>query len=348
MPLVFKDGETKEIRTILSKRDDGFAFVVISRVEADADEWHEHARGDIAFLTAEPQADATWTTWNGAAGGPTSTWRKIRASFSSGSADLRRTGGRWSACRVGAGEGLATLRLADAFAPETDALPLHPALADVATGFMSVSKGSSTACRSAIDGCVCGGRCPHACTAMSSRWRIPNPRNAATTRPSWTSTATCLSTSRALRSGASGSEVAQDPRQQPEDQWNFCVEIERPGSIATLGLRSDVRRSPGPGEAEIEVGAAGLNFIEVLYALGMLPEPPGGMSGSGSNAPAASSQSGRESPGSGRATRYSASSHKRSAVRRTAATSIALKPEQLYSSRKPRPFRPRSRPPTTP
>jgi hypothetical protein len=38
VPLVFKDGETKEIRTILSKRDDGFAFVVVSRVEADADE----------------------------------------------------------------------------------------------------------------------------------------------------------------------------------------------------------------------------------------------------------------------------------------------------------------------
>jgi NADPH:quinone reductase-like Zn-dependent oxidoreductase/acyl carrier protein len=57
---------------------------------------------------------------------------------------------------------------------------------------------------------------------------------------------------------------------------NFSAVIDHPGSLATLGLRPDHRHPPGPGEVEVEVTAAGVNFIEVLYALGMLPEPPGG------------------------------------------------------------------------
>ena len=49
-----------------------------------------------------------------------------------------------------------------------------------------------------------------------------------------------------------------------------------PGSLSTLGVRPTARRQPGPGEVEVEVSAAGLNFLEVLYALGMLPGPPEG------------------------------------------------------------------------
>ena len=66
--------------------------------------------------------------------------------------------------------------------------------------------------------------------------------------------------------------------QAPDDVLsadNFHVEISSPGHLDSLRFRAAPRRGPGAGELEIEVAAAGLNFIEVLYALGMLPTPAG-------------------------------------------------------------------------
>ena len=348
VPLVFKDGETKEIRTILSKRDDGFAFVVISRVEADADEWHEHARGDIAFLTAEPPSgrdlDDVERCCRRADINVAQDTSVIFERFR-GFAPHWRTMER---LRVGAGEGLATFRLADAFAPETDALPLHPALADVATGFMSVVEGFE-------QGVPFGYRRLRLWRPLSARVHshVQSVENSQPEERSYD--ATIMDQHGNVLVDVAGftlrrfrSEVAQDPRQQPEDQWNFCVEIERPGSIATLGLRSDVRRSPGPGEAEIEVGAAGLNFIEVLYALGMLPEPPGGNVRFGLECAGRIVALGGESPGSGSAMPCSASCRKRSAVSPSRPRRRSHSSPSRSRLRKPRPFRPLTQPPTTP
>ena len=52
----------------------------------------------------------------------------------------------------------------------------------------------------------------------------------------------------------------------------FRLEIDRPGVLDALSLRPLTRRPPGPGEVEIEVEAAGINFLDVLLALGALPD----------------------------------------------------------------------------
>lgn len=44
-----------------------------------------------------------------------------------------------------------------------------------------------------------------------------------------------------------------------------------PGQLESLRPRSCVRRVPGPGEIEVRVESAGLNFIDVLKALGIYP-----------------------------------------------------------------------------
>ncbi|GLV53584.1 polyketide synthase [Dictyobacter sp. S3.2.2.5] len=49
-----------------------------------------------------------------------------------------------------------------------------------------------------------------------------------------------------------------------------CIEVPVPGSLDNLCLTSVSRRRPGPGEVEIHVSAASLNFKDVLFALGML------------------------------------------------------------------------------
>jgi acyl transferase domain-containing protein/NADPH:quinone reductase-like Zn-dependent oxidoreductase len=64
------------------------------------------------------------------------------------------------------------------------------------------------------------------------------------------------------------------PRQaQPRspDTSAFRLEIDAPGSLERLALRESPPANPGPGEVAVRVRASGLNFRDVLQALGMLP-----------------------------------------------------------------------------
>jgi len=56
----------------------------------------------------------------------------------------------------------------------------------------------------------------------------------------------------------------------------FCLEPSESGTLEHLTLRACARRPPGPGEVEIQVAAAGLNFSDVLKALGLYPGLPEG------------------------------------------------------------------------
>ncbi|MDI3284904.1 type I polyketide synthase [Polyangium sp. 15x6] len=67
-------------------------------------------------------------------------------------------------------------------------------------------------------------------------------------------------------------------RQEPAEGRPYRLEITEPGVLERLCLRRMERRPPGPGEVEIEVEAAGLNFLDVLLALGVLPDDVAGSS----------------------------------------------------------------------
>ena len=66
---------------------------------------------------------------------------------------------------------------------------------------------------------------------------------------------------------------------EPSNGRPFRLEIDAPGVLKRLALRPMTRQLPGPGEVEIAVDAAGLNFLDVLLALGVMPDdvsrPPG-------------------------------------------------------------------------
>jgi polyketide synthase 12/epothilone polyketide synthase D len=74
--------------------------------------------------------------------------------------------------------------------------------------------------------------------------------------------------SRLLRSAANVSQ-AEGELQVPEHQ-PYTLEITQPGVLEKLSFRSTKRRIPGPGEVEIQVHVTGLNFRDVLNALGRL------------------------------------------------------------------------------
>lgn len=52
----------------------------------------------------------------------------------------------------------------------------------------------------------------------------------------------------------------------------FRLDFVPGGGLESLHLREIHRREPGPGEVEIRIRGAGLNFRDVLWAMGMLPE----------------------------------------------------------------------------
>ncbi|EYF00133.1 Malonyl CoA-acyl carrier protein transacylase [Chondromyces apiculatus DSM 436] len=54
------------------------------------------------------------------------------------------------------------------------------------------------------------------------------------------------------------------------------LDVRVPGLLDTLSLRPAPRPQPGPGQVEIRVHAAGLNFLDVLSAMGVRPDDPGG------------------------------------------------------------------------
>ncbi|MGP3991627.1 SDR family NAD(P)-dependent oxidoreductase [Streptomyces sp. 3N207] len=51
----------------------------------------------------------------------------------------------------------------------------------------------------------------------------------------------------------------------------FRLRIARPGDLSSLELAVTDRREPGPGEVQVQVQAAGVNFRDVLTAMGLLP-----------------------------------------------------------------------------
>jgi len=69
-----------------------------------------------------------------------------------------------------------------------------------------------------------------------------------------------------------GNEAAPEVAKMPvQPGQGFQVEISQPGILDHLLLRAAPRRAPGPGEIEIQVRAAGLNFLDVMKAMGVYP-----------------------------------------------------------------------------
>ncbi len=58
---------------------------------------------------------------------------------------------------------------------------------------------------------------------------------------------------------------------------DFQVKIAQPGILDRLELHSISRTEPQPGQVEIEVGATGLNFMNVMSAMGIYPGYPNGV-----------------------------------------------------------------------
>ncbi|QUQ64353.1 D-alanine--D-alanyl carrier protein ligase [Kutzneria sp. CA-103260] len=80
---------------------------------------------------------------------------------------------------------------------------------------------------------------------------------------------------RIVRHPASAVLDRVDARTLPEDHAHTLV-TDHPGQLDELRWAAEPRRTPAAGEVEIEVDAVGLNFRDVLVALGRMPSTAGG------------------------------------------------------------------------
>jgi acyl transferase domain-containing protein/acyl carrier protein len=139
-PFIIREDEKKEARTIIIKAEDHFEFFIISGSNLEKDErvyWKEHAIGSIKYIDSEPPKKYKIEDME-----KKCSEREIIV------ADQKREnkknsihprGLRWNSLqwvKFGANQALAFLELPEAFSADLHTFKLHPALLDIATGFM--------------------------------------------------------------------------------------------------------------------------------------------------------------------------------------------------------------------
>ncbi|MCP4698080.1 MAG: hypothetical protein GY862_14685, partial [Gammaproteobacteria bacterium] len=143
-PLTVEDKECKEVHTRLSKQGDRFEFTISSR-SGEGDR-QEHAKGFIACIAAEPdkkhdiKAIGRECARQGIIIDPGFA-RKPPAELTGLEARLKQFGPRWHNLRrvkSGVRQGLAVLELPQGFAADLTGYQLHPALLDIAAGFLGM------------------------------------------------------------------------------------------------------------------------------------------------------------------------------------------------------------------
>ncbi|MEH2270277.1 MAG: SDR family NAD(P)-dependent oxidoreductase [Nostoc sp.] len=270
-PLVVEADEEKEVRTLLKKQGDKFEFSIISQSNSEGNKWLEHAKGEIAFIETELPNQYDIEAIIARCNEPEISNAERESKLQGGYIEF---GSRWNnfkQAKFGTNEGLAILEIPTEFTNDINVYKLHPALLDNAIGFLSIKEESAYL--------------PFSYKKLTFRESLPekvyshirSTKNNKSRNDTLKFDITIMD-----EQGRELVEIEEYtlrkvdviPQKSPiSESQNFCLQISSPGTLDTLTFQSISRQQPGRGEIEIEVGATGLNFKEVLLALGMLPIP---------------------------------------------------------------------------
>ncbi len=280
-------GQPREIHVVLTKAGDGYDFTIKSPVAPGAEEWLEHSRGHIAAGTDQPRRTHDLVAMEARC---TVEFHDVRAADKIVPGELRRqadhlrVGARWMTpewVRLGEREGVAAQRLGDAYVGDLVDFPLHPGLVDL-TAFFPFKTASVYIPFSHRTVRVYG--------PLTSRIRsyIKQHDDLLSGKPTANfEMYLCDEAGRELVvmedyllkkvEARSVAAAAKAPPHTEKDLFpflpgaeNFQVNMAALGQLDTLAPAATVRTEPGPGQIEVQMHAAGLNFKDVLRALGML------------------------------------------------------------------------------
>jgi NADPH:quinone reductase-like Zn-dependent oxidoreductase/acyl carrier protein len=287
-PFAVADGEDKDLELLLERDEESadgeYEFVFRSRPAAGAD-YVEHCRGRIAAvadaaaapldIAALDQACSLDTIEN-----PAFVWDDIKDKTENVSWHLA-LGARWANLRclkIGDGQELAYQSLPDGLGDsDTAATPLHPALLDF-TGLMPLKINGTYIPFSFDTVRVFAPLTPTIVTSVVNRDDLlaggETIRFDATIADPTGRVLVEVETMTLKRIDQPSAAAA------PAGE-NFRVVMDAPGLFSSLVVRPVERPAPAEGQIEIEIAAAGLNFKDVLRALGMIPDLPGGQVSAG-------------------------------------------------------------------
>ncbi|HEY3754811.1 MAG TPA: SDR family NAD(P)-dependent oxidoreductase [Opitutaceae bacterium] len=279
--------ETRGLHVVLTPAGDGYDFVVKSPTPHDPENWLEHCIGHIAVGSPRPAAKVDFDQIVARCNGEVIDAQA--SSHASPGMSVKQAshlvvGPRWLTpewVRMGVDEGVAEQRLADHLRGDVKVHPLHPGLLDLTAFFpLKLKHGGvfipfahkvvhvygplTPRVRSHIRVVSDDGKGKFVLEAVM----IDDAGNELLVMEDYT-----LSQIEAAASAGSGN-VKSAPKTGlfpflPEAE-NFQVDMSALGSLDTLAIVPSARIAPGPGEVEVQICAAGLNFKDVLRALGML------------------------------------------------------------------------------
>ncbi len=274
-PAVFETAREKEIRTIVKKSKAGYEFTVQSFSDHEQT-WEIHCNGkaSVAKEAVAEMVNLKEIEFVCSA-------REIEDDIRNPKylvKEFTQLGLRWAnlkKIRLGADEGLASLELLDEYVNDLDSYQVHPALMDMAAGFYIPF----------IDDR--GGYYPF----LYKRLRVMGPlpqrifsyakfRKDKSTRESMVFDLVITNPEGRKLLEVEGYTVKKAHKQSnvaPQSSIpvseNTALIISSLGNFDSLQYQPATRTKPGPGEVEIEVYATGINFKEVLIALGIIPAP---------------------------------------------------------------------------
>jgi acyl transferase domain-containing protein/acyl carrier protein len=158
-PLIIKDDEEKEVHTVLRKREEAFEFLIMSRLDLGGDKWQEHARGKVSFSEVEPHKKHQIKNFENRCNiqeiitpfketkSPSIQLPTAIEEDNESKRQFIELGPRWHSLKwvkLGENEGLAFLELSKEFNADIQSYKLHPALLDLATGFLRLFKEQSS------------------------------------------------------------------------------------------------------------------------------------------------------------------------------------------------------------
>ena len=280
-PLTIEEQSSREVKCLLVPMSQGYRFHVVSHAESD--QWHEHVRGEVRRSDSPPRNDSPDATGQ-------ATFRKLRENLISvANSDhefARRVGaypGRWrnvDGFALSESWGCVQLDLPDEFRVETEAHGLHPAILDLATGFLAHRSDMEHWLPFAYEHVEILRPLPSRLLSYAKEVTCEQPGMRRYDVRAYDMQGDCLFrvdgfTMRELEVLTDETTELSPSEAKPSTAENFIVEIHSPGHLQSLTFTETARKQLGEDEVEIEVVTAGLNFIEVLYALGMLPTPDG-------------------------------------------------------------------------
>ncbi|OMD47781.1 hypothetical protein BSK56_12765 [Paenibacillus borealis] len=277
-PLVVE--EMCELRTVWSKNSSGWEFTM-SSIGA-AGEWVQHAKGCAERLEEQTDRTLSDTELNKLHNCLLAATVPVEAERSEEGTKVRmQYGPHWNNMRRffrNENEAVAELSLPEDLARDSADYGVHPALMDRATSLLG---GQTEDSRAYLPFAYKNLRIlrpfpAKLCTIVQEGEQSEEAR-----------TYTCLITD---LEGSVLMEIEEYVMRKVRDQslsdklpleregtlpavGNYRLGLAVPGELNSLHILSEYRLPPGPDEVEIRVAANGLNFKEVLYALGVLKLP---------------------------------------------------------------------------